>query len=41
MSFKIKLEPEVLDDIQEGITWYNKQKTRTWPEISYRSKSFF
>jgi hypothetical protein len=26
MSFKIKIEPEVFDDIQNGIAWYNKQQ---------------
>ena len=26
MSFKIKIEPEVVDDIQSGIVWYNKQQ---------------
>jgi hypothetical protein len=26
MSFKIKIEPEAIDDIQSGIAWYNKQK---------------
>ncbi len=26
MSFKIKIEPGVVDDIQKGISWYNKQQ---------------
>jgi hypothetical protein len=26
MAFKIKIEPEALDDIQQGIDWYNKQQ---------------
>jgi len=26
MSFKIKIEPEVVEDIQNGIIWYNKQQ---------------
>ena len=25
MTYKIKTEPEVHEDIQEGIDWYNKQ----------------
>ena len=26
MSFKIKIEPGVVDDLQKGISWYNKQQ---------------
>lgn len=26
MSFKIKIEPEAVDDIQSGIFWYSKQQ---------------
>ncbi|MDP2366036.1 MAG: hypothetical protein Q8M94_19970 [Ignavibacteria bacterium] len=26
MSFKIKIEPEAVDDIQSSIVWYNKQQ---------------
>lgn len=26
MSFKIKIEPEAIQDIQNVITWYNKQQ---------------
>lgn len=26
-DFKIKIEPEALDDIQQGINWYKNQKT--------------
>ena len=26
MAFKIKIEPEVQQDIQEGIDWYNEQQ---------------
>ena len=26
MSFKIKIEPEAVDDIQSGIFWYNKRQ---------------
>ncbi|PJB02419.1 MAG: hypothetical protein CO127_00170 [Ignavibacteria bacterium CG_4_9_14_3_um_filter_36_18] len=25
MSFKIKIEPDAVEDIQQGIEWYNKQ----------------
>ena len=27
MSFKIKIEPEAIEDIQLAIRWYNKQQT--------------
>lgn len=27
MSFTIKIESETIEDIQEGIDWYNKQKS--------------
>ncbi len=27
MSYKIKIEPEVYEDIQEGVTWHNQQET--------------
>ena len=26
MAFKLKIEPEALDDIQQGIDWYNEQQ---------------
>ncbi len=26
MAFKIKIEPEAYQDIQEGIDWYNRQQ---------------
>ena len=26
MAFKIKVEPEAMDDIQQGIDWYNKKQ---------------
>lgn len=27
MAFKIKVEPEALEDIQQGIDWYNEQQS--------------
>jgi len=27
MSFKIKIEPEAVEDIQNAIVWFNKQQT--------------
>ena len=41
MPFKIKLEPEAKLDIQEAITWYNKQKKGLGKEFLAEVNSYF
>ena len=32
MAFKLFVEPEVLDDIQQAVDWYNTQK-KDWENV--------
>lgn len=41
MAFILKIEPEVLQDIQEGMEWYNKQQPGLGNTFYAEIKSFF
>lgn len=41
MAFKIRIEPEAHEDIQEGIQWYNEQKPGLGKKFHTQVKSYF
>jgi toxin ParE1/3/4 len=41
MTFKIKVDPEALDDIQENINWYNSQQPGLGKRFHKEVKSYF
>lgn len=41
MAFKIRVEPEALEDIQEGIQWYNEQKSGLGKKFHIQVKTYF
>lgn len=41
MTFKIKVEPEAMDDIQQGIDWYNEQQAGLGRKLLAEIKSCF
>jgi len=41
MTYKIKVEPEALQDIQDGIDWYNEQQTGLGRKFHTEVKTFF
>ena len=41
MEFKIKIEPEAHEDIQEGIDWYNKKQRGLGRKFHTQVKTFF
>lgn len=41
MTYKIKIEPEAQQDIQEGIDWYNDQQPGLGRNFHSEVKAFF
>ena len=41
MAFKIKIEPEALQDIQKGINWYNEQSPGLGRKFLSEVKAYF